>query len=340
MAEISVAQPDRKYDIIVIGAGPAGLTAALYAGRARVKTLLLERGAPGGQLLNTEAIEDYPGFDHVTGVELAQRMADQAVKFGADLQTTGVTAIRPDGDLKLVETEAGPYWADYVILTAGGEPKKLGIPGEAQFQGRGVSQCAVCDGAFFKDVEVAVVGGGDAAVEEAAFLTRYSRKVYLIHRRDRFRAQAILVEAACSNPKVETIMNTVVTEIKGDDEGVHEITLRDVITGQTRPLKVGGIFVFIGFQPNTQFFKDGEHLEHDPLGFLITDSAMQTSLPGVYAAGDVRSQLTRQITTAVGDATTAAIDAVKKLEAKKHEATPVPVDLYGPTRPDLVGRQP
>ena len=332
MAEISVAQPDRKYDIVVIGAGPAGLTAALYAGRARVKTLLLERGAPGGQLLNTEAIEDYPGFDHVTGVELAQRMADQAVKFGVDMQTTGVTAIRPDGDLKLVETEAGPYWADYVILTAGGEPKKLGIPGEAQFQGRGVSQCAVCDGAFFKNVDVAVVGGGDAAVEEAGFLTRYSRTVYLIHRRDRFRAQAILVEAACNNPKVETIMNTVVTEIKGDDQGVHEITLRDVVTGQTRPLKVGGIFIFIGFQPNTQFFKDGEHLEHDPLGFLITDSAMQTSLPGVYAAGDVRSQLTRQITTAVGDATTAAIDAVRKLEAKQRRITPVPVDAFGETR--------
>jgi thioredoxin reductase (NADPH) len=332
MAEISVAQPDRKYDIIVIGAGPAGLTAALYAGRARVKTLLLERGAPGGQLLNTEAIEDYPGFDHVTGVELAQRMADQAVKFGVDMETTGVTAIRPEGDLKLVETEAGPYWADYVILTAGGEPKKLGIPGEAQFQGRGVSQCAVCDGAFFKNVDVAVVGGGDAAVEEAGFLTRYSRKVYLIHRRDRFRAQAILVEAACNNPKVETIMNTVVTEIKGDDQGVHEITLRDVVTGQTRPLKVGGIFIFIGFQPNTQFFKDGEHLEHDPLGFLITDSAMQTSLPGVYAAGDVRSQLTRQITTAVGDATTAAIDAVRKLEAKQRRITPVPVDAFGETR--------
>ena len=332
MAEISVAQPDRKYDIIVIGAGPAGLTAALYAGRARVKTLLLERGAPGGQLLNTEAIEDYPGFDHVTGVELAQRMADQAVKFGVDMQTTGVTAIRPQDDLKLVETEAGPYWADFVILTAGGEPKKLGIPGEAEFQGRGVSQCAVCDGAFFKEVDVAVVGGGDAAVGEAAFLTRYSRKVYLIHRRDRFRAQAILVEAASNNPKIETIMNTVVTEIKGDDQGVHEITLRDVITGQTRPLKVGGIFVFIGFQPNTQFFKDGEHLVHDPLGFLITDNAMQTSVPGLYAAGDVRSQLTRQITTAVGDATTAAIDAVRKLEAKQRRISPVPVDAFGETR--------
>ncbi|HCO02754.1 MAG TPA: thioredoxin-disulfide reductase, partial [Actinobacteria bacterium] len=154
---------DRRYDIIIVGGGPAGLTAALYAGRARVKTVLLERGAPGGQLLNTEAIEDYPGFDHITGVELAQRMADQAVKFGVDIQTTGVTAIRSEGNKKIVETENGTYTGDFVILTAGGSPKKLGIPGETEYQGRGVSQCAVCDGAFFKQQEVAVIGGGDAA---------------------------------------------------------------------------------------------------------------------------------------------------------------------------------
>ncbi|HYY45976.1 MAG TPA: FAD-dependent oxidoreductase, partial [Candidatus Angelobacter sp.] len=265
------------------------------------------------------------------------RMADQAVKFGVDLKTANVTAIRRHGDKRVIETEDGQYLADYVILTAGGEPKKLGIPGEREFQGRGVSQCAVCDGAFFKEEEVAVVGGGDAALEEGVFLTRYASKVYIIHRRDQFRAQAILVEAARKNPKVELVTNTVVTEVRGDDGQVQEITLKDVKTGQTRPLKITGLFVFIGFQPNVQFFDHREHVEHDPLGFLITDTTMQTSLPGLYAAGDVRSQLTRQITTAVGDATTAAIDAVKKLEAKKHEATPVPVDLYGPTRPDLVG---
>jgi len=330
-------EKDRRYDVVIIGGGPAGLTAALYAGRARVKTVLLERGAPGGQLLNTEAIEDYPGFDHITGPELAQRMADQAVKFGVDLKTTRVTAIRRRGDTRVVETEDGEYLADYVILTAGGEPLKLGIPGEGEFQGRGVSQCAVCDGAFFKQEEVAVVGGGDAALEEGVFLTRFAKKVYIIHRREQFRAQAILVEAARKNPQVELITNTIVTEIKGEDGQVKEITLKDVVSGQTRPLKVTGVFIFIGFQPNVQFFDHREHVEHDPLGFLVTDSTMQTSLPGIYAAGDVRSQLTRQITTAVGDATTAAIDAVKKLEAKKHEATAVPVDLYGPTRPDLVG---
>jgi thioredoxin reductase (NADPH) len=329
---------DRRFDVIIIGGGPAGLTAALYAGRARVHTVLLERGVPGGQLLNTEAIEDYPGFDHITGPELAQRMAEQAEKFGVQIENARVTGIRRQGDRKLVETENGDYTADYVILTAGGEPKKLGIPGETEFQGRGVSQCAVCDGAFFKEEELAVIGGGDAALEEGVFLTRYAKKVYIIHRRERFRAQAILVEAARKNPKVELITNTVVTEIKGDDGQVQEITLKDVVTGGTRPLKVGGVFVFIGFQPNVEFFDHREHVEHDPLGFLVTDSTMQTSLPGLYAAGDVRSQLTRQITTAVGDATTAAIDAVKKLETKKHQPTPVPVDLYGPTRPDIVGR--
>jgi thioredoxin reductase (NADPH) len=327
---------DRQYDVAIIGGGPAGLTAALYAGRARVKTLLLERGAPGGQLLNTEAIEDYPGFDHITGAELAQRMADQVVKFGVELKTSNVNAIRRQGNKKLLITDDGEYLADFVILTAGGEPKKLGIPGEKEFQGRGVSQCAVCDGAFFKQEEVAVIGGGDAALEEGNFLTRYASKVYIIHRRKQFRAQAILVEAAQKNPKVEFILNTVVTEITGQDDQVKGIALKDVETGQTRALPVTGVFIFIGFQPNVQFFDHSEHVQHDPLGFLITDPTMQTSLPGLYAAGDVRSQLTRQITTAVGDATTAAIDAVKKLEAKKHEATPVPVDLYGPTRPDVV----
>ena len=326
-------EKNRNYDVIIIGGGPAGLTAALYAGRARVKTVLLERGAPGGQLLNTDAIEDYPGFDHITGVELAQRMADQVVKFGVDLETTGVTAIRSQGDKKVVETENGSYTADFVILTAGGSPKKLGIPGEDEFQGKGVSQCAVCDGAFFKEQEVAVIGGGDAAVEEAVFLTRYCKKVYLIHRRGQFRAQAILVEAARQNPKVEMITSSVVTEVLGKDGEVAGITLKDLTTGTTRPLAVTGVFVFIGFVPNTQFFDRLEHVEHDPLGFLLTDATMQTSVPGVYAAGDVRSQLTRQITTAVGDATTAAIDAVKKLELRKHQPTPVPVDAYGPTHP-------
>src|SRR5713101_8256562 len=230
MGASQAMEKNRQYDVAIIGAGPAGLTAALYAGRARVKTVVLERGAPGGQLLNTEAIEDYPGFDHITGPELAQRMADQAVKFGVDLKTTRVTAIRRRGDKRLVETEDGEYLADYVILTAGGEPLKLGIPGEGEFQGRGVSQCAVCDGAFFKEEEVAVVGGGDAALEEGVFLTRFAKKVYIIHRREQFRAQAILVEAARQHTKVFFFNDTAATEVKGEDGQVKEITLKDVVT--------------------------------------------------------------------------------------------------------------
>src|SRR6195256_1190025 len=203
MGASQAMEKDRRYDLVIIGAGPAGLTAALYAGRARVKTVLLERGAPGGQLLNTEAIEDYPGFDHITGPELAQRMADQAVKFGVDLETVRVTGIHRRAGKHVVETEDGDYPADFGILAAGGEPKKLGIPGESEFQGRGVSQCAVCDGAFFKEGEVAVGGGGDAALEEGVFLTRFAKKVYIIHRREQFRALAILVAAAQNTPKVE-----------------------------------------------------------------------------------------------------------------------------------------
>lgn len=320
---------DKHYDVIIVGGGPAGLTAALYAGRARVHTILLERGVPGGQLLNTEAIEDYPGFDHVTGAELAQRMADQAQKFGVGIEVANVTAIRTEGDHKVVQTDDGTYRGDFVILSAGGSPKRLGIPGERDYQGRGVSQCAVCDGAFFKNEEVAVIGGGDAALEEGTFLTRYASKVYIIHRREEFRAQAILVEAARKSPKVEFILNTVVEEIKGSDLGVNEVLLKHVVSGERRSLNVGAAFIFIGFQPNTAFFREGDHPEHDPLGFLITDRDMQTTVPGIYAVGDVRSQLTRQITTAVGDATTAAIHAVKQLETRQHHPTSVPVDSWG-----------
>jgi thioredoxin reductase (NADPH) len=323
---------EKHYDVIIVGAGPAGLTAALYAGRARVNTVLLERGVPGGQLLNTEAIEDYPGFDRVTGAELAQRMADQAMKFGVSIDVANVTGIRTQGDHKVVETDNGTYLGDFVILSAGGSPKRLGVPGEDIYQGRGVSQCAVCDGAFFKNEEVAVVGGGDAAIEEGTFLTRYAQKVYIIHRRPAFRAQAILVEAARKNPKIEFILNTVVEEIKGDGAAVTEILLKDVVSGERRALKVGAAFVFIGFHPNTEFFPSDQHLEHDQLGFLRTDNDMQTSVPGVYAVGDVRSQLTRQITTAVGDATTAAIHAVKQLETKQHHPTIVPVDAFGQSK--------
>ncbi len=290
---------DRTFDIAVIGAGPAGLAAALYAGRSMVRTVVIEGKAPGGQLLNTELIEDYPGFISILGHELATQMTEQATRFGAEMVYSPVERVRVEDDgTKVVETHDGEYRAAAVIITAGGNPRKLDIPGEEEYAGRGVSYCAVCDGAFFRGERLAVVGGGDAAVEEADYLTRYARKVHLVHRRDEFRASQLLQERAFSNPKIEVIRNTVVPEIVGNDKGVTHAVLEDNSTGVRSNLDVGGVFIFAGFKPNTQLV-DG-HVDHDAGGYMITDNRMMTSMAGLFAAGDVRSQVTRQITTAVG----------------------------------------
>ncbi len=304
----------REYEIAIVGAGPAGLTAALYAGRAMKRTVLLEAGIPGGELLNTETIEDYPGFASITGPDLASKMTEHALSFGAEMVPARVTAIGLDADgRKRIEVEDGePYFAQAVILTAGGQPRKLGIPGEQEYAGRGVSYCAVCDGAFFKGDHLAVVGGGDAALEEAVFLTRYASKVTLIHRRFEFRAQPLLVQRARANPKMEFLLDTVVEEIVGDGQRVERLSLRHLSDGASSDLAVGGVFVFIGFLPNTGLLE--VHADHDAQGYYLTDQNMQTSVPGVFAAGDVRAQLTRQVTTAVGDATTAAMAATKLVE--------------------------
>jgi thioredoxin reductase (NADPH) len=309
------------YDSVIVGGGPAGLTAGLYAARSKLSAVVLERGLPGGQLLNTKDIEDYPGFEHVGGMELAERMTRHAEKFGCEIRTETVVriALDPAADAWerwTVDTEGGAsYVAPTVILSAGGVPHKLGIPGEQKFAGQGVSYCAVCDGAFFDGEVIAVVGGGDAACEEADFLTRYAEKVYLIHRRSEFRAQELILERVLRNPKIEVIRDTLVERIEGDARGVKRLALRGTRTpsgeydfggvGPERSLEVTGIFVFIGFAPNTQLVEG--HVEHDAAGHFLTDSRMETSLPGLYAVGDVRSQLVRQITTAVGDATTAAL---------------------------------
>ncbi len=313
------------FDVVIIGAGPAGLCAGMYAGRGMLRTVVLERGAPGGELLNTELIEDYPGFESILGYELAQKFADHAIKFGADVRTgVAVSSVRKrEDEMFETTTEGGDvYVSPTVIVTAGGTPVKLGIPGEAEYAGKGVSYCAVCDGAFFRGQTIAVVGGGDAAVEEADYLTRYAEKVYLIHRRDELRACKTLQERAFENPKIAFVPNTVVERAVGDDQGLlHHLELRDVTSDERRNLAVTGLFIFIGFRPNTGVI--AEHVNHDEMGYLLTDSSMQTSLPGLFAAGDVRVQVTRQVTTAVGDATTAAIAAEKYLKARADTANTV-----------------
>lgn len=319
-----------QYEVIVVGAGPAGMTAAMYAGRAMLNTLILERGAPGGELLNTELIEDYPGFESVLGHELATKFESHAKKFGAKFEQGTVTKVskREDGIFE-VATEGGPtYTAASVIITAGGTPVKLSVPGEAEYAGKGVSYCAICDGAFFKGHTIAVVGGGDAAVEEADFLTRYAEKVYLIHRRNELRASKLLQKRLFENPKVEMIWDTVVERINGDEQGlVDTIDLRNVNTSEQRKLKATGIFVFVGFRPNTGII-DG-HVDHDEMGYLKTDTNMETTQKGMFAAGDLRAQLTRQVTTAVGDGTTAAIAAEKYLKAVKDGTPMAPILASG-----------
>jgi thioredoxin reductase (NADPH) len=306
-----------KYDVVIVGAGPAGMCAGMYAGRSMLKAVVLERGFPGGELLNTELVEDYPGFETILGHELAQKFSDHAAKFGAEFKTGVVVECVRKRDDGLFETRADSgdvYVSPAVIITAGGTPIKLGVPGEIEYAGKGVSYCAICDGHFFREQVIAVVGGGDAAVEEADFLTRYGKKVILIHRRGELRASKILQQRLLSNPKVEVIWNTVVERVEADGQGlVNNLKLRNVDTNAASDLPVQAMFVFIGFRPNTGIIEG--HVDHDDMGYLRTDANMQTSIRGLFAAGDVRSQLTRQVTTAVGDATTAAIAAEKYLKA-------------------------
>lgn len=301
------------HQLIIIGAGPAGLCAALYAGRSELDAIMLEAGIPGGQLLLTELVDDYPGLEEVGGMELAQRMADHAARFGVHAEQGTVRKVERDelGRFLVTVDEGAVYRAPAIIYTAGGTPTLLGVTGEAEYLGRGVSYCAICDGAFFKGERIAVIGGGDSAVEEGEFLTRYGSKVILIHRRDELRAQAVLQNRFLENPKAEVVWNSVVEEIVGDGEAVSGLRLRDVKTGETSELDATGVFIFIGFTPNVDIL--AEHVEHDNAGYLETDRDMRSSIPGLFVAGDVRSQLVRQITTAVGDATTAVFAAEKYL---------------------------
>lgn len=289
------------------------MTAALYAGRALLRTAVLERGFPGGELLNTEYLDDVIGFPKILGHELAEKFASHAKQFGAQFfETTTVETVKKmaDGYFETITDGGDVFRSPAVIVTAGGTPIKLGIPGELEYAGKGVSYCAICDAAFFKEQVVAVVGGGDAAVEEADFLTRYATRVYLIHRRHEFRASKILQQHVFDNAKIEIIWDTVAEEVLGNSTtGMTGLRLRNLLTQKRGVLDVTGLFVFIGFRPNTGVIAD--HFEHDVMGYVITDAAMMTSIPGLFVAGDLRAQLTRQVTTASGDATTAAIAADK-----------------------------
>jgi thioredoxin reductase (NADPH) len=323
---VSTSPTPDEWDVIVVGAGPAGLAAALYTGRAKLRTLVLDRaGAGGGQLLNTELIEDYPGFRSITGSDMASAFEEQVRAFGSDITWGDVTGIEVRGDRRVIKTEDEEYVAKAVIVATGGVPRKLDVPGELEFAGRGVSYCAICDGAFFKGQVLAVVGGGDSAVEEATFLTRYAQKVYIIHRRDQWRAQKLLQERALANPLIEPIWNSVVEEIGGQDK-VEWLRLRSLETGEERRLPVGGVFIYVGFMPNSHIF--GPEYPKDEQGFVITNDRMETPVPGVYVAGDVRSQYVRQISNAVGDATTAAVAATRYIEELDAGADPAEAEAF------------
>ena len=298
---------DRDYDIVIIGAGPAGLAAGLYAARARRKTLLLEREVTGGQVALTSTVENYPGIDEINGFDLGQQMQGQAQKYGLEVALTEVTALeqREDG-LHSVQTRDGVYSANAIIYTGGADYNKLGVPGEAELIGKGVSYCATCDAAFFNDQVCAVVGGGDAAMDEGLFVTRYASKVYVIHRRDELRASKILQERAFANPKMEFVWDTVVTAIEGT-EAVERLSLKNVKTDVASTLDVAAVFIFVGLSPNTGILEG--MVKMDAGKHVYVNEWMETDVPGLFAAGDVRVHSARQVVTAAGDGATAAIRA-------------------------------
>ncbi len=296
---------DKKvYDVIIAGAGPAGMTAAVYTSRSNMSTLMIERGIPGGQMSNTEEVENYPGYESILGPELANKMFEHAKKFGAEYAYGNIKRIE-DGEYKKVIIEDDTeYLAKSVIVALGNEPRLLGVPGELEFAGRGVSYCAVCDGAFFRNKELIVVGGGDSAVEEAVYLTRFAQKVTIVHRRDSLRAQKILQDRAFKNEKISFLWNHIVTEIKGEGR-VNAVVVKDVKTNETRELPINGVFIYVGMNPLTDPVK---HLGiTNEEGYIVTDHEMQTKIPGIFAAGDVRVKNLRQIVTATGDGSIAAM---------------------------------
>jgi len=301
------------YDVIIIGGGPAGLTAALYCGRARLKTLLLEKATTGGQAATTDVIENYPGFPGgVGGYELTEKMKQQATEFGAVIQEIKpVSSIEADEDVRIIETEDDSFRARTVIIATGVEASTLGVPGEAELRGKGVSYCATCDGAFYRDKAVAVIGGGNAAVEEAVFLTKFASKVYIVHRRDQLRADKIVQERALANDKIEILWESNLKKIVGDAK-VEGIVIENKNTHERTEIELDGVFFYIGSVPNTTFCEGVVNL--DERDFLVTDEKLMTSMPGVFACGDCRANQLKQVAVAVGEGALAAVEVDKYIE--------------------------
>ena len=297
------------YDTMIIGAGPAGMTAALYAARSNLKAALLERGIYGGQMNNTAEIENYPGYARISGPELAEKMFEPLENLGVEHLFGQVEKIEDHGDYKKIITEDEVLETKTVILASGANHRHLGVPGEEEYNSRGVSYCAVCDGAFFRDEDLLLVGGGDSAVEEAIFLTRFAKSVTIVHRRDQLRAQKLLQERAFANEKISFIWDSVVKEIKGDDRRVTSVVFGNVKTGQSSESDFGGVFVYVGLDPVSDFVKDLGIC--DEAGWIVTDQHMKTAIDGIYAIGDVRQKDLRQITTAVGDGAVAGQEVYK-----------------------------
>jgi thioredoxin reductase (NADPH) len=308
---------EKIYDVIIAGAGPAGMTAAVYTSRANLSTLMIERGMPGGQMANTEDVENYPGFESILGPDLSTKMFEHAKKFGAEYAYGDIKEIIDNGDVKTVVAGSKQYKAYSVIISAGAEYKKVGVPGEKELSGRGVSYCAVCDGAFFKQKELFVIGGGDSAVEEGVYLTRFASKVTIVHRRDELRAQKILQDRAFANEKVGFIWNHTIKSINDKDGKVGSVTLVSTQTGEEQELPADGVFIYVGMLPLSKPFANLGITNEN--GYIETNEQMETKVKGIFAAGDIREKTLRQIVTATGDGSIAAQSAQHYVEELKEE---------------------
>ena len=307
----------KKFMMSLLWAGPAGMTAAVYTSRANLSTLMIERGIPGGQMANTEEVENYPGFEHILGPELSTKMFEHAKKFGAEYAYGDVKEIIDGEEFKTIVAGSKEYKARAIIISTGAEYKKMGVPGEKELGGRGVSYCAVCDGAFFKEKNLFVVGGGDSAVEEGVYLTRFADKVTIVHRRDELRAQKILQERAFANEKIDFIWNHTVKEINEKDGKVGSVTLVSTVDGAEKEFEADGVFVYVGMLPLTKPFASLGIINEN--GYIVTNEKMETTVPGIFAAGDVREKMLRQIVTATGDGSIAAQTAQHYIEELMEE---------------------